>query len=81
MNDSLGSSHVDALDGKAKVVFTFWGADSRLCVTHASAEFALDSLIAIGCFCVGKNALLLALDVCHGEQGYRPTPPTPTAHR
>lgn len=79
MNDALRGGLVDALYSKTKIGFTFGCADIGKCITYASTKFALDSLVTVGCFCVSKNALLLTLDVCHGEQCYRATGPSPTA--
>lgn len=65
MNDPFGSSHVDALDGGTKAFFTLWGASFVGSSTNTCLQLALDGLVTDFCFCVGKNALLLALDVCH----------------
>jgi len=65
VNDPLGSSHVDALDGSTKAFFTLWGASVVGSSADTCLQLALDGLVTVCCFCVGKNALLLALDVCH----------------
>ena len=66
MDDALGSSLVDALHGETKVVAICGGACAHGCRLDASTQFALDSLVALSALGVRDDALLLALNVCHG---------------
>ena len=66
MDDAFGSSLVDALHGETKIIAVCRSAGAHRCGLNAGTQFALDSLVALGSLGVRDDALLLALNVCHG---------------
>jgi hypothetical protein len=65
MNDALSGGLIDALDSETEIVV---GAGVHR-VLHTGTKFTLDRLVAFCTLGVGDDALFLALDVCHVEQG------------
>ena len=60
---------VDAGDGVAEGGIGLGSAGGGEGVLRAGAELTAHGLVAVGRLGVGEDALLLALDVCHGKQG------------
>ena len=67
VNDTLCRCNVEALDSEAKGFGVFIGSDGVNSVLYSGANFALGCAVAQRCLGVGKNSLLLALDICHFE--------------
>ena len=67
VDDALGGSHVEALDGEAEGLWVLVGADRVIGLLQTGANLALGRAVARGRLRVGEDALLLALDVCHVE--------------
>lgn len=68
VDDPLRGGFVETLHCHAHVFSTFWSTCTGGSRLHTSAKFALDRLIALLALGVGKDALFLALDVCHGRK-------------
>lgn len=69
VDDPLCCCFVEALHGEANIFGVLRASCTRDGVLHAGAKFALDRLVALLALGVGKDALFLALDVCHVERG------------
>ena len=67
MDDTLCRCHVEALDSEAKGFWVFICSDGVNSILYSGANFALGCAVAQGCLGVGKDSLLLALDICHFE--------------
>jgi len=72
MDDTLGHGHVDALDGGADVVVALIGTDRGVGGLDARPQLGLHGLVALVALQVRDVALLLALDVGHGDRDLVP---------
>jgi len=68
VNDPLRCGFVEALHGHANVFSACWCTYTGGSRLHTSAKFALNCLVSLLALGVGKDALFLALDVCHGRK-------------
>ena len=68
VDDPLCGDLVETLHRHANVFSTFWCTCTGGSRLYTSAKFALNCLISLLALGVGKDALFLALDVCHGRK-------------